>query len=231
MSITGISALSGTPLIAAASQTTRGIDSNPDATGYRVFTWPETGNPQNINVVDYSNNYMLTMNAANLGWYDISQGATVETLASADVQKFKKATGPVNMNSYDNPGWETAGTITTANPLGVAIHPSTAFDNPYIYNSRMVSQYLGNSLWNIDLYVSMTGTPKEDYAYYQNFLTIQSGHISAPTNSNVYDEWNSCFGCIYQNTIYSTGLDFNATKPYDATRIQYINLHMLVAEW
>ena len=230
MSITGISALSGTPLIAAASQTTRGIDSNPDATGYRVFTWPETGNPQNINVVDYSNNNLMSMNAGSLTWND-TLGGNVATLASADVQKFKKVSNPVNMNSYDNPGWETAGTITTANPFGVAIHPSTAFDNPYIYNSRMVSQYLGNSLWNIDLYVAMTGTPKEDYAYYQNFLTIQSGHISAPTNSNVYDEWNSCFGCIYQNTIYSTGLDFNATKPYDATRIQYINLHMLVAEW
>jgi hypothetical protein len=135
------------------------------------------------------------------------------------------------MNSYDNPDWETAGTITTANPFGVAIHPSTAYSVYYIYNSRCVSQYLGNSLWNIDLYVGMDGVPKADYATYQDFLTIQSGHISAPINSNVYDEWNSCFGCIYQDTIYGTALSFNATKPYDATRKHYINLHMLVAEW
>lgn len=229
MSITGISALSGTPLIATASQITRGIDSNPATTGNRVFTWPDT-NAQNINVVDYTNNNMLSLNAGSLTWNN-AQGVNAMTLASADVQKFKKATIPLNMNSYDNPGWETMGTITTANPFGVAINPSTAFDNPYIYNSRCVSQYLGNSLWNIDLYVSLTGTPKADYGTYQNFLTIQSGHISAPTNSNVYDEWNSCFGCIYTDTIYDTAMSFNATKPYDATRKQYINLHMLVAEW
>lgn len=230
MSITGISALSGTPLIAAASQITRGIDSNPAATGNRVFTWPTTGNAQNLNVVDYTNNNMISLNAGSLSWNN-AQGVAGATLASADVQKFKKISNPVNMNSYDNPGWETAGTITTANPFGVAINPSTAFTDPYIYNSRMVSQYLGNSLWNIDLYVAMSGTPKADYGTYSNFLTIQSGHISAPTNSNVYDEWNSCFGCIYQDTIYSTALNFNATKPYDATRKHYINLHMLVAEW
>lgn len=230
MSITGISALSGTPLIAAASQVSRSLISTEDTTGYRVFTWPDT-NAQNINVADHANNLLLSVNAGSINWRNISPGTDVASLGSADIQKFKKATDPKNMNSYDNPGWETAGTITVANPFGVAIHPSTAFDNPYIYDSRMVSQYLGNSLWNIDLYVAMTGTPKADYGTYSNFLTIQSGHISAPTNSNVYDEWNSCFGCIYKDTIYDTALSFNAVKPYDATRKHYINLHMLVAEW
>lgn len=231
MAITGISAISGTPLIAAASQTTRGIDTNPNTTGYRVFTWPETGNPQNINVVDYSNNNLMSMNAGSLTWND-TQGVIAMTLASADVQKFKKVSNPVNMNSYDNPGWETAGTITTGNPFGLAINPSLLYNGDYyISNSRCVSRYLGNSLWNIDLYVGIAGEPKADYATYNNFLTIQSGHISAPVNSNVYDEWNSCFGCIYKNTIYDTACNFNAVKPYDATRTHYINLHMLVAEW
>lgn len=230
MSITGISALSGTPLIAAASQITRGINGNISTGNQHVFTWPQDGAPDSLHVKDYSNNTQFVIDSQGPLWWDDTNN-TGTRLSQADAQTYKKISVPLNMNSFDNRGWETAGTITVANPFGVAIHPSTAFDNPYIYNSRMVSQYLGNSLWNIDLYVAMTGTPKADYGTYQNFLTIQSGHISAPVNSNVYDEWNSCFGCIYKDTIYDTALDFNATKPYDATRKHYINLHMLVAEW
>lgn len=230
MSITGISALSGTPLIAAASQITRGINGNISTGNQHVFTWPQDGAPETLHIKDYSNNEQFVVDSQGPLWWNDNSNTGVR-LSKTDAQTYKKISVPLNMNSFDNRDWETAGTITVANPFGVAIHPSTAFDNPYIYNSRMVSQYLGNSLWNIDLYVAMTGTPKEDYAYYQNFLTIQSGHISAPVNSNVYDEWNSCFGCIYKDTIYDTALDFNATKPYDATRKHYINLHMLVAEW
>ena len=230
MSITGISALSGTPLIAAASQITRGIDSNPNTTGNRVFTWPETGNAQNINVVDYTNNNMMSLNAGSLSWNN-AQGVNAMTLASADVQKFKKVSNPVNMNSYDNPGWETAGTITTGNPFGVAIHPSLAYDNYSISDSRLVSQYLGNSLWNIDLYVCFTGTPKNNWYLYSDFLTIQSGHFSVPTNSYIKDQWNNSFGCITKDTIYSTGLDYIAHEPHTPTNAQFINLHTLVAEW
>ena len=230
MSITGISALSGTPLIAAASQITRGIDSNPNTTGNRVFTWPETGNAQNINVVDYTNNNMMSLNAGSLSWNN-AQGVNAITLDSGDVAKFKKVSNPVNMNSFDNRGWETAGTITTGNPFGVGINFATAYDNYFISDSRLVSQYLGNSLWNIDLYVCFTGTPKNKWYLYSDFLTIQSGHFSVPTNSYVKDQWNNSFGCITKDTIYGTGLDYIAHEPNTTTNAQFINLHTLVAEW
>lgn len=217
-------------ILATPLDTARNLEGNISTGNKQVFTWPKDGAPDSLHIKDYSNNEQFVVDSQGPFWWNDNSNTGVR-LSKTDAQTYKKISVPQNMNSYDNPGWETAGTITVANPFGVAIHPSTAFDNPYIYNSRCVSQYLGNSLWNIDLYVAMTGTPKADYGTYQNFLTIQSGHISAPTNSNVYDEWNSCFGCIYQDTIYGTALNFNATKPYDATRKHYINLHMLVAEW
>ena len=217
-------------ILATPLDSTRNLDGNISTGNKQIFTWPKDGAPETLHIKDYSNNEQFIVDSQGPLWWNDNSNTGVR-LSKTDVQTYKKVSNPVNMNSYDNPGWETAGTITTGNPFGVAIHPSLAYDGYYIYNSRLVSQYLGNSLWNIDLYVGLDGVPRADHATYQNFLTIQSGHISAPTNSNVYDEWNSCFGCIYQNTIYGTALDFNATKPYDATRKHYINLHMLVAEW
>lgn len=231
MSITGISALSGTPLIAAASQTTRNLEGNISTGNQQVFTWPKDGAPDTLHIKDYNNNEQFIVDSQGPLWWNDTSNTGVR-LSKADAQNYKKISSVVNMNSYDNPGWETAGTITTGNPFGLAINPSLLYNGDYyISNSRCVSRYLGNSLWNIDLYVGIAGEPKADYATYNNFLTIQSGHISAPVNSNVYDEWNSCFGCIYKNTIYDTACNFNAVKPYDATRTHYINLHMLVAEW
>lgn len=134
-------------------------------------------------------------------------------------------------NSYDNPGWETTGTVTTYNPFGLAIHPDLAYDSYTIYNSRLSVKEIGSGFYYLDLFISMTGTPKADYASYQNYITLANGHFVCPTNSNVYDELNSCFGSIHQDTLYGTGLDFNATKPYDATRKHYVQLHTLVANW
>ena len=230
MSISGISALSGTPLIAAASQTTRGIEGNQSTGNQQIFTWPKDGAPDSLNIKDYSNNTQFVIDSQGpLWWDDINNTGT--RLTKADAQAYKKISVPQNMNSYDNPGWETACTITTANPFGVGINFTAAYNNYYIYNSRMVSQYIGNSLWNIDLYVSLTGEPKATWANYQNFLTIQSGHFSAPTNSYVQNEWGNVFGVIGQDTIYSTGLDYHQAEPYDATTKHYIQLHTLVAEW
>lgn len=137
----------------------------------------------------------------------------------------------ISANSYDNPGWETTGTVTTYNPLGLAIHPDLAYDSYTIYNSRLVVKEIGSGMFYLDLFLSMTGTPKADYATYQNYITLSSGHFICPTNSNVYDEWNFCFGSIHQDTLYGTGLDFNSVKPYDATRKHYVQLHTLVANW
>lgn len=134
-------------------------------------------------------------------------------------------------NSYDNPGWETTGTVTSYNPFGLAIHPDLAYDIYSINSSRLVVKEIGSGFYYLDLFISMKGTPKADYGTYQNYITLTNGHFVCPTNSNVYDEWNSCFGCIYQDTLYSTGLDFNSVKPYDATRKHYVQLHTLVANW
>lgn len=134
-------------------------------------------------------------------------------------------------NSYDNPGWETTGTVTTYNPFGLAIHPDLVYDSYMIYNSRLVVKEIGSGFYYLDLFISMSGTPKAEYGSYQNYITITNGHFVSPTNSNVYDEWNSCFGSIHQDTLYGTGLDFNSVKPYDATRKHYVQLHTLVANW
>ena len=141
------------------------------------------------------------------------------------------AKNAVFANSYDNRGWETTGTVTTYNPFGLAIHPDLVYDSYTIYASRLCVKEIGSGIYYLDLFISMTGTPKAEYGSYQNYITLTNGHFVCPTNSNVYDEWNSCFGSIHQDTLYGTGLDFNSVKPYDATRKHYVQLHTLVANW
>jgi hypothetical protein len=137
----------------------------------------------------------------------------------------------INANSYDNPGWETTGTVTTYNPFGLAIHPDLAYSSYTISASRLCVKNIGSSLFYLDLFVSMSGTPRAEYASYQDYITIASGHFICPTVSNVYDEWGNKFGCIYKDTLYGTGLDYNSLKPDNAANKHYIQLHAVVASW
>ena len=217
-------------ILATPLDTARNLDGNISTGNKQVFTWPKDGAPDSLHIKDYSNNEQFVVDSQGPLWWNDNSNTGVR-LSKTDAQTYKKVSNPVNMNSFDNRGWETAGTITTGNPFGVGINFAAAYDNYSISDSRLVSQYLGNSLWNIDLYVCFTGTPKNNWYLYSDFLTIQSGHFSAPTNSYIKDQWNNSFGCLTKNTIYGTGLDYIAHEPHTPTNAQFINLHTLVAEW
>ena len=139
----------------------------------------------------------------------------------------------VHANSYDNPGWETTGTVTTYNPFGLAIHPDLAYSSYTIYTSRLCVKNIGNGLFYLDLFVSMTGRPRAEYTIYQDYITLASGHFICPTLSNVYDEWGNRFGCIHKSTLYGTSLDYTSLSP-EADALDnrhYIQLHAVVASW
>jgi hypothetical protein len=191
MSITGISALSGTPLIAAGAVSAR-------EAARAAFTTDGNSLQGLYNTV--SNN--------SAGWNDAYYGF-------------------VQTNSYDNPGWETVG-ITTANPFGFKIDPTVAYDNVSIVASRLITRKVYGPWYELDLSFAFSGNPKDQYGYYNNFATLDSGHFGCPFTAQSQDDWNNVGGNLSYIGIYGTEAHYTTFDPYNKTATQVINLKTTV---